>query len=230
MWRNIFKSDVRVPLLTLVAASALGVALVVVRTVLTWRGQHLYLIWNLFLAWVPLMLALHVEEMQRRNLKRERKFWAAAAAWLLFFPNAPYIFTDITHLKRATESRWWTDLTLILLFAIIGLVLAFISLHRMQTIVSRRHGRLAGWILVLSVAFLSGFGVYLGRFERWNSWDVVVHPISVLANSFNWLHRHSVKFTLLFGVFLFTAYALLYSLTLLAPTSRMRSLAPDDET
>lgn len=230
MWRNIFKSDLRAPLLTLAAASALGVALVGARTVLSWRGQHLYLVWNLFLAWVPLMLALHIEELQRRGEKRDWKFWSTAVAWLLFFPNAPYIFTDITHVKRATMGRWWTDLTIILLFAVIGLVLAFLSLHRMQALVSRRRGRLAGWAFVFAIAFLSGFGVYLGRFERWNSWDVLVNPLGLLADSFNWVHRHSAKFSLLFGMFLFTAYALLYSLTLLAPMSRLSSVAPKEST
>ena len=225
MWRSIFKSDLRAPLLTLAAASALGVALVSARTVLTWRGQHLYLVWNLFLAWVPLLLALHIEERHRRAGKRGWKFWTTALGWLLFFPNAPYIFTDITHVKRATMGRWWTDLTIILLFAVIGLVLAFISLHRMQALVSRRRGRLAGWVFVFAIALLSGFGVYLGRFERWNSWDVLVNPLGLLADSFNWVHRHSAKFSLLFGMFLFTAYALLYSLTSLGPMPRLSSVA-----
>ena len=116
---------------------------------------------------------------------------------------------------------WWTDLTIILLFAIIGLVLAFLSLHRMQTLVSRRHGRLSGWAFVFAIALLSGFGVYLGRFERWNSWDVLINPVGLLADSFNWVHRSTAKFSLLFGMFLFTAYALLYSLTLLGPVSRL---------
>jgi uncharacterized membrane protein len=198
----------------LACASALGVVLVGVRTVLTWRGQHLYLVWNLFLAWVPLLLALRVEVMnQQPNRRRPWLFWATALGWLLFFPNAPYIFTDLTHLKLATRLRWWTDLIIILLFAVTGLVLAFLSLHRMQSVVVRRHGWLAGWLFVFAVAFLSGFGVYLGRFERWNSWDVVVHPLGMAMDSGNWLHLKSAKFTILFGAFLSAAYAMLYSLT-----------------
>ena len=228
MWRAFFKSDLRAPLLTLAAASALSVALVGARTVMTWRGQHLYLVWNLFLAWVPLVLALQIEELQRRGEKKDWKFWATAVAWLLFFPNAPYIFTDISHVKRATTGGWWTDLTVILLFAVIGLVLAFISLHRMQALVSRRRGRSVGWVFVFAIALLSGFGVYLGRFERWNSWDVLANPIGLLADSFNWVHRHSAKFSVLFGMFLFTAYALLYSLTLLGPASRLSPVAPNE--
>jgi uncharacterized membrane protein len=75
-------------------------------------------------------------------------------------------------------------------------------------------------MFVLAVAFLSGFGVYLGRFERWNTWDVLVNPFSLLGDSVNWLHGHALKFTVLFGIFLLTAYALLYSLTSLSPITR----------
>ena len=217
MWRIFLRPDLRIPLFTLTCASALGVALVAARTVLTWHGQHLYLVWNLFLAWIPLLLALRLEVMQQRGQSRDWRFWATAFAWLMFFPNAPYIFTDLTHLKLMTKAGWWTDLIVILLFAVTGLVLAFLSLHRMQGLVARRRGWLAGWAFVLAVAFVSGFGVYLGRFERWNSWDVVANPWGLLADSLHWVHRSSAKFTLLFGLFLTTAYALLYSLTLLGP-------------
>jgi uncharacterized membrane protein len=227
MWRRIWKHDLRVPLLTLVAASALGAALVGARVLLTWRAQHLYLVWNLILAWVPLILALRIEEMEKRGAAGGWRFRTTVVAWLLFFPNAPYIFTDLTHLKPARITHWWTDLILILLFAVIGLVLAFMSLHRMHSVVSRRHGWIIGWAFVFAVAFASGFGVYLGRFERWNSWDVVANPIGLLADCFNSVHGRSAKFTVLFGIFLSTAYALLYSLTSLGPTLR---IAPEVRT
>jgi uncharacterized membrane protein len=224
MWQRILRHDLRVPLLTLAAASALGIGLVALRVVLAWRAQHLYLVWNLILAWVPLILALRIEEMEKRGAAGRWGFRAVVAAWLLFFPNAPYIFTDLTHLKPARMTHWWTDLIVILLFALIGLVLAFMSLHRMHSVVSQRHGWVVGWTFVFAVAFLSGFGVYLGRFERWNSWDVVANPIGLLADSLNWMHGRSAKFTVLFGIFLSTAYALLYSLTSLGPNLR---IAPD---
>jgi uncharacterized membrane protein len=213
MWRTVLRPDLRVPLFTLATASALGIALIAARTVLAWRGQHLYLVWNLFLAWIPVVLALWLEECDRRSPTKDWRFWAAAFAWLMFFPNAPYLLTDLKHLKLATKLQWWTDLILILLFAITGLVLAFLSLHRMHTLVSRRRGWIAGWVFVLGVAFLTGFGVYLGRFERWNSWDVLIQPLALVADSPNWLHYHTAKFTGLFGLLLATTYALLYSLT-----------------
>ena len=123
---------------------------------------------------------------------------------------------------------YWVGLILILLFAFIGLVLAFISLHRMQSVVARRRGGEVGWLFVFAVAFLSGFGVYLGRFERWNSWDVVLNPLSLLGDSVNWLHRQSLKFTVLFGLFLLIAYVLLYSLTSMAPAVRRSEARSSD--
>jgi uncharacterized membrane protein len=224
MWRKISEHELREPLLALAGASALATCLIAARAILTWRGQHLFLVWNLFLAWVPLLLALRIELMHERAALRGWRFWGLAAAWLLFFPNAPYIFTDLIHLKLIAKPRWWTDMILILLFAITGLVLAFLALHRMHRVVAARRGWVVGWLFVAAVAFLSGFGVYLGRFERWNSWDVLTNPFSLMADSIGALHLRSAKFTILFGLFLATAYGLLYSLTLLRPGPRVPAL------
>lgn len=202
-------------------ASILATGLLATRILLTRHVTDLYLVWNVFLAWVPVVLALHIDEMEKRGRSGEWGFWTMAGAWLFFFPNAPYILTDLTHLKPIMNNRWWSDLILILLFGFIGLMLAFISLHRMQSVVTRWKGNVVGWLFVFTMAFLSGFGVYLGRFERWNSWDVVFRPVALLADSANWLHRHSLKFTALFGLFLLIAYVLLYSLTSLAPAVRI---------
>lgn len=219
MWRSATWHDLRVPLLTLASASALGVTLVGARTILSWQGHHLYLVWNLFLAWIPVLLAVWLEERDRKGTAKDWRFWAMAFAWLMFFPNAPYILTDLSHLKFATRMHWWTDLILILLFAFTGLVLAFVSLHRMHSLVSRRRGGVTGWVFVFGVAILSGFGVYLGRFKRWNSWDVILNPVGLFKDSLNWLQPYSAGFTLLFGLLLFTAYAMLHSLTRLGQPS-----------
>lgn len=224
MWRKFSQHELRGPLLALAAASVLGTSLIASRILLTWRGHHLFLVWNLFLAWVPLLLALRLESLHRREQLGGWRAGGTAVAWLLFFPNAPYILTDLIHLKPIVKTLWWTDLILILLFALIGLVLGFLSLHRLHQVVAARRGWVAGWMFVVAVMFLSGFGVYLGRFERWNSWDVITNPLALMADSFNWLQLRSAKFTLLFGLLLTTAYALLYSLTLLRPGPQVPAL------
>lgn len=218
MMRYFLSHELRVPLVTLMLASVLGTALIVARAILTEQGLQVYLVWNLFLAWLPLLFALRIETSEAQGAARGWRFWATVAAWLLFFPNAPYIFTDLTHLRFPIRPRWWTDLIIILLFALIGMVLAFISLQRMQRLLSHRRGALVGWAFVFGVTFLSAFGVYIGRFERWNSWDVVTNPIGLMTDSFSWLHWYSFRFTILFGLFLSMIYTLLYSLTWLGRT------------
>ena len=102
--------------------------------------------------------------------------------------------------------------------ALIGLVLGFLSLFLMQRLVARRHGWPAGWLFVGVVAALSGFGIYAGRFFRWNSWDVVFDPVSLVADSANWLlslpqSPRGLVIPMLFAILLFVAYLMLYALT-----------------
>jgi uncharacterized membrane protein len=106
------------------------------------------------------------------------------------------------------------DLVLILLYALIGLVLGFLSLYLMQTVVARIVGRLASWLFIAAVAVLSGFGVSLGRFLRFNSWDVLLQPMAFCRSVGNWVAEpRSFGFPLLFGTFLFVTYLMLYALT-----------------
>lgn len=89
-----------------------------------------------------------------------------------------------------------------------------------------RRGRVVGWMFVFAVALLSGFGVYLGRFERWNSWDAVMNHFGLIGDAATRLHWRSALFNALFGVFLFTAYAMLYSLTLIGPAIHFTPAGP----
>jgi uncharacterized membrane protein len=208
----------RIPVLALAFASLIGCAVLGTRVVITGQERHLYLPWNLFLAWLPLLFALAAEGLQQRGGERRWKFFAAAFAWLLFFPNAPYILTDLTHLRWQAHPHWWADLVLILLFALAGLVLGFLSLFLMQRLVAQRFGWRTGWLFVGAVAGLSGFGIYLGRFLRWNSWDLLIHPIGLCADVAHWLARVPARPRLavlpaLFATLLFLAYLMLYALT-----------------
>jgi uncharacterized membrane protein len=206
------------PFSALAFASVLSCVLLGLRIVLIGQFRQLYLVWNLFLAWMPLFFALTAVCLAHTRPQRRWWFLSAAAAWLLFFPNAPYILTDLVHLGPKTHGRYWGDLVLILLFGLIGLVLGFLSLFLMQRLVARRYGWPAGWLFVGIVAGLSGFGIYAGRFLRWNSWDVVFSPLGLLADAWNWLFSipHSpraIVIPVLFATLLFVAYLMLYALT-----------------
>jgi len=206
------------PVGLLLLVTCVSGALLATRVCLTGHWRQFYLVWNLFLAWLPLIFALAAASIQQRDGSRRWSFRITATAWLVFFPNAPYILTDLVHLGPRSHGVFWVDLVLILLFALIGVVLGFLSLHLMQRLVARRFGWPAGWLFVVVVTALSGFGIYLGRFLRWNSWDIITNPFDLLSALAHWflnapLHPKSVVIPVLFGVLVLLSYVTLYALT-----------------
>lgn len=219
------------PVAALVFASMAGCALLELRVVWLGHARGSHLVWNLFLAWLPLCFAFGTA-LALRWKESGKARWIAGGfgfAWLLFFPNAPYILTDIVHVASRAQSHFWPDLVMILLFALAGLVLGFLSLFVMQRLVAMRYGWVAGWGFVAGVATLNGFGVYAGRFLRWNSWDVIVAPWAIAQEGTRWLLSmpHTPRAFLLpvlFALLMFVAYVMLYGLTHLgsahAPATR----------
>ncbi len=212
------KRETAVPVFTLIFASGVSISLVFARIAWTGKMRYAFLIWNLFLAWMPLLLALLAEDRYRSNSRRDWRFLTLTGMWLLFFPNAPYIFTDVIHLRSAFFAHFWVDLTLILLCAFTGLVVGFVSLYIMQSVVTRMLGRWFGWCFIAVVAGLSGFGIYLGRFLRLNSWDIVARPLKLWQGiggmiTDTSLSSRSLALPILFGTFVFVAYVTLYALT-----------------
>jgi uncharacterized membrane protein len=222
MLRIAFKPETAAPMLALVFASGISVALVIARILWTGQVRYGFLIWNLFLAWLPLVFALLACDEHRAETRRGWRFLGFAGAWLLFFPNAPYIFTDLIHLTNRFLYHFWIDLTLILICAFTGLVIGFVSLYLMQGIVSRIYGRMTSWLFVAAMVGLSSFGVYLGRFLRFNSWDIFTKPAKLYDGIGSWASDPlsspiTIAFPILFAAFLFTAYLVLYALTHLSP-------------
>ena len=221
-----FKRETAMPMLALTFASTTSVVLVVARILWTGKWGYSFLVWNLFLAWLPMIFALLACERHQLASGRDLRFLCLAGAWLLFFPNAPYIFTDLIHLTTRFYSHFWVDLSLILLCALTGLVLGFVSLYLMQSVVEQMLGRAASWLFIAAVAALSGFGIYVGRFMRFNSWDVLFKPWEVYHGIGNWVadplaNPTSLAFPLLFGTFFFITYLMLYALTHLQPAPPM---------
>ena len=141
-------------------------------------GHHNYafLLWNLFLAAIPLGLSLGL-----MRIKRLVFALPLLAVWLLFFPNAPYVLTDLIHLSPHNRGHVPLWLLLMLLsFALVALWLGFQSLRIVQYWFARRFSRITAWSVTLGSLVLSGFGIYLGRFLRWNSWDIIHRPHTLL--------------------------------------------------
>jgi len=185
------------------------VSLIAVRIDRTGSFYYRFLIKNLFLACVPLFLSIVL-----RAANHLRLHWLMQLSifclWLLFLPNAPYILTDILHLTRTSDAPAWYDLALLVSCAGTGLLVGYLSLIDVQGIVARGFGAACGWMFALVSLVLSGFAIYLGRFLRWNSWDVLVHPTRLFQIMYGvlhpWSHGESLVVTFIFGVILTLGY------------------------
>ena len=164
---------------SLVLASGLCVALLAVRVRYPHGRDFEFLTWNLFLAWIPFVLAVVLHDGARRG--RGLVFLGAiGAVWLLFLPNAPYIVTDFVHVGRVTGVPVWYDAAMIASFAGVGLVLGLVSILLVQGVVERRFGAAVGWLMLAPVFFLCSAGIYIGRVHRLNSWDAITSPGTLL--------------------------------------------------
>jgi uncharacterized membrane protein len=163
-------------IVALLAASALCVATVEIRTHETGDAYYRFLVWNLILAWVPLLFAIGAYARARRII--DVRVAVLLVPWLLFFPNAPYLLTDFIHLGEGPAPLWY-DALMLSAFAWTGLLLGFGSLFLVQMIVRRVFGRTIAWLAVLAALGLASIGMYVGRFLRLNSWDTLLHPVRV---------------------------------------------------
>ncbi len=187
-----------------------------------WIGKYrlLFLIWNVFLAWIPYICSIGAEYFYKENKKII--VLLLGFGWLIFYPNAPYIITDFIHATSNTYIFWktgevnrnilvWYELLLLFFTILIGLILGFISLYKIQNIVKHIGGKFISWIFVLIISCLSGFAIYLGRFPRLNSWDVV-NPMNLLKIIIKNADLGTMKFSMMFGVFLFLIHFILCGL------------------
>jgi uncharacterized membrane protein len=199
-------------------ASVLCMILFRIRISLSGSMDYAFLVWNLFLAWVPLAMAYIVSSAKKRRYI-PITVPSAASLWLLFFPNAPYILTDLQHLSHPRVGiPLWFDMLLINWFAWTGLLLGVFSLFLMHDIVRRMLGRVAGWVFVLTVSALSGLGIYMGRFLRWNSWDLLFRPLELLRDLIQYAlnpSMQSIVFISVFSAFFTFIYIMLYAFGLL---------------
>ncbi|MDR6722002.1 putative membrane protein [Paenibacillus amylolyticus] len=189
-----------------------------------WLDQRYFrfLIWNLFLGWIPFIFSYVAYVFS--YVKWKGAIWLAIASgllWLLFFPNSSYIVTDLVHLT-ARSSRYyggnglnftyWYDLIVVLMFVWVGLLLGFLSMYQLQEVIYKRVGRMASWIFVLAGCALGSYGVLLGRVYRLNSWDALTNRSALIALMQESVSRPSLAFCMFFGVFILTIYATLYYL------------------
>lgn len=149
-----------------------------------------FLLWNLFLAFIP----YGISEWIKKKQPQKKVFLFLLVVWLLFLPNSPYIITDFVHLHHSKSTMLWYDLFLIFCFANTGLILAIVSMNDMYTMIQQQWTAKIANKSMIVITFLCGFGIYLGRFLRFNSWDLVTHPFSIIKQSFTSLTNSTAWF------------------------------------
>ncbi|MGB0429908.1 MAG: DUF1361 domain-containing protein [Bacteroidia bacterium] len=186
------------------------------RIFITSQTSYSFLIWNLFLAGVPYVISSFIYGKSIKS-RLNYKQLPLLIMWLLFLPNAPYILTDLFHLQQKPLIPKWYDLLLILSFALNGLVLGILSLFQIHDLIEKQFGKSKGFAFALIICLLCAFGVYLGRFLRFNSWDIISNPSPLFQDLFSTFkepqnHGRRWGMTLVLGNMLFMLYSLLRSL------------------
>jgi uncharacterized membrane protein len=227
MNRPLFSRRALVAFASLVFASLVCTALVIARWYYTRVLDYRFMIWNLFLAWIPFVMAFAANRLNHARGQWGFLIAGCALTWLLFLPNAPYLLTDLVHLRYRDDALVWYDLMLLLWFAWTGFMLGFGSIYLMQQVVTDSFGPLVGWAFAIGSIGLTSFGIYLGRFLRWNSWDVLRDPIALFADIY-YRFRHPIAhvrthvFWLLLALFLLCVYVMFTTL----PALRQKRQSP----
>jgi len=181
------------------------------------KTTFVFLVWNLFLAWIPYFVSILL------NFYDKNKYGLAGIIlllfiWLLFFPNAPYILTDLLHLRVRSPLPLWFDMMLILSFAWTGLVLGYLSLYEVYLFVRKKFSKKMAWATSIAAIVLGSFGVFMGRFLRMNSWDVFVNPFDLLLQLAHYvlhplLHLKTLGLSVVLAVFLILGFMTFICLT-----------------
>ncbi|MCB9047053.1 MAG: DUF1361 domain-containing protein [Chitinophagales bacterium] len=190
----------------LIPLSLFSVLLIIARVVYTSSLMFSFLVWNIFLAAVPLYFSL-----KALNSNRKLTTTIYSALWLLFFPNSMYIITDLFHLMPRENVPLWFDLLILFSSATNGVLFGFLSLSNMEKTFKKFSSSRMRHVLVLFIMLLCGYGIYLGRFERWNSWDIIAQPymlsISVMHDIVHPVRNiNTWALSLSFGIWMFLLY------------------------
>ena len=199
-------------LIALAGLTVAGMLLVTARGLLTSNWWFFVMLtWNLFLAFFPLGVVLVLRDLRTAGFGNKWLLSTGLGLWLAFLPNAPYIITDLFHIKNIDDPLLWFDTMTLFLFAQTGVLAGLYSSLVVHRMVRPLTGRWLAWLLMLGSQVLSGFGIYLGRFGRWNSWDVLAKPVALVDALIAASQDHlSLKLTLAYGFVLAVLYAAFY--------------------
>ena len=198
----------------LMIMSGFSVFLSLCRIIYTARNMYAFLLWNLFLAFVPWIIA---KLLEYKSFKKRIEI-LVMIIWLLMFPNAPYLFTDLIHLGKNPFAPRWFDITLLLSYGMTGFAYGYFSLKTIEGKIQKYFPKIKLLYLKAFIIYLSSYGIFLGRFLRWNSWDILANFVPLIKDVFKTI-KHPVQnaaawgFTFLFGTLLNILFFILESVS-----------------
>lgn len=190
----------------LLLCTSVSVVLLTLRVFLNQHFIYSFLLWNLFLAYLPWFFAQKTVESDGIT----SRYWLYLLLWLVFWPNAPYLITDLVHLKRESPT-FWLDLSMFSSFAIQGCIYGYLSYVQVQRSLQVRHPMIGNYLLPVTALPMAAFGIYLGRVVRLNSWDLIIHPLDSIRLILDYsLYAEDKLFVVIFmvsiGLFLYLLY------------------------
>lgn len=206
---RLFKSE---PVKTVFYLLVVAVTFNLLRIMIWDKYSFVYILWNLFLAFVPVLISFMMLKFHEKKSLKTIIFIPGFLLWLLFIPNAPYLVTDLIHLGESRTIPILFDVILLFSSAYLGMIFFFYSLSHIEKIVKKFISK--RWMIALTIILLLliSFGIYIGRFLRFNSWDIFINHYSLFKNIWKIFTENSVKhwnvywFTLMFSFFLFFSY------------------------
>jgi uncharacterized membrane protein len=172
----------------LLFSCSFSIMLLALRIIITGSLMYGFLAWNLFLACIPYIITKQLTQLERVKTTG-LNFIVLFLLWLIFIPNAFYIITDLFHLNEGKAAPQWFNLVLIFSFAWNGLLLGIISFRKMEKIMEQFISGKWRWVFLFGIMWLNALGIYIGRYLRFNSWDVITNPFE-LANDIIYLCIH----------------------------------------
>jgi uncharacterized membrane protein len=208
----------------LIASSLVSLLFYAGRVAVTTSFDYWFMSWNLFLAWVPLGFAAWLLHRLKTSAWKTPGNIILTLLWLGFLPNTFYIASDIIHLQPANHISVLYDVVMMLSFTFNGFLLGYLSLFRVHRQLRRRFSPRQSQLMVAVVLLLCSFAIYLGRYLRWNSWDVLINPAGIIFDVSEPFisptsHPQAFTTTLMFFVLLGSIYAVIYRLIQIARAS-----------
>ena len=192
----------------LILLGLLSLVLMLLRVKITHDIYLLFLIWNLFLGYIPYFFSSKL----KNTVPGYFGFYLLFLGWLLFLPNAFYLVTDFIHLHYSTSFQYLFDAILLTSFTLAGFYAGIASLFHIHQLLQMKYSDQKSKFIIIFICYLSGFGVYLGRMLRFNSWDILGHPIDLINSLIaSFTNPEAHVFTAILGTFIVLVYSIYFS-------------------